>query len=311
MPELRGGLKFVAVDGNPRGWNDPDRNNFAPRFGFAYQPFSKTVIRGGYGLMYLPGGTSNNGYGAGQEGFSVATTPVTTADGGLTPFTLLSDLFSTGLDQPTGSSLGMRTLLGQGIRGDPRWVRVGYMQEWSFNVQRELPGKVHVEAGYVGSRGVKIPATFQLNTLPDQYLSLKQGLLDQVPNPFASVVTSGTLSRPTVTRGQLLRPYPHYTGVSFSQNRAGASTYHSFQMRIERRFSNGLSLLAAYTNAKLISDTDGLKSGGWIPGEVSVGAQNPNNRRLERSVAPQDVSQRFVPELHLRTSVRQGQTVHQ
>ena len=294
MPDLRGGLKFVAVDGNPRGWNDPDRNNFAPRFGFAYQPFSKTVIRGGYGLMYLPGGTSNNGYGAGQEGFSVATTPVTTADGGLTPFTLLSDLFATGLDQPTGSALGMRTLLGQGVRGDPRWVRVGYMQEWSFNVQRELPGKVHVEAGYVGSRGVKIPASFQLNTLPDQYLSLKQGLLDQVPNPFAPVVTSGTLSRPTVTRGQLLRPYPHYTGVSFSQNSAGASTYHSFQMRIERRFSNGLSLLAAYTNAKLISDTDGLKSGGWIPGEVSVGAQNPNNRRLERSVAPQDVSQRFV-----------------
>src|SRR6185436_13848263 len=45
---------------------------------------------------------------------------------------------------------------------------------------------------------------------------------------------------------------------------------------------------------KLISDTDGLKSGSWIPGEVSVGAQNPNNRRLERSVAPQDVSQRMV-----------------
>jgi hypothetical protein len=82
--------------------------------------------------------------------------------------------------------------------------------------------------------------------------------------------------------------------VSFPQNSAGSSSYHSFQMRVERRFSKGLSLLAAYTNAKLISDTDGLKSGSWIPGEVSVGVQNPNNRRLERSVAPQDVSQRFV-----------------
>src|SRR6185295_17007570 len=95
-------------------------------------------------------------------------------------------------------------------------------------------------------------------------------------------------------RGQLLRPFPHFTGVNFPQNSAGSSSYHSFQLRVERRFSKGLSLLAAYTNAKLISDTDGLKSGSWIPGEVSVGAQNPNNRRLERSVAPQDVSQRFV-----------------
>jgi hypothetical protein len=293
LPELRGGLKFVGVDGNPRGWNDPDRNNFGPRFGFAYQPFSKTAIRGGYGLMYLPGGTSHNRT-AGQEGFSVTTTSIGSADGGLTPFTLLANTFADGLQQPTGSSLGMRTLLGQSVRGDPRWVRVGYMQEWSFNVQRELPGQVQVEAGYVGSRGVKIPVTFQLDTLPDQYLSLKGSLLDMVPNPFVSVVSTGTLSRPTVTRGQLLRPYPHFTGVSFSENSAGSSTYHSFQMRVERRFSKGLSLLAAYTNAKLISDTDGLKSGSWLPGEVSVGTQNPNNRRLERSVAPQDVSQRFV-----------------
>jgi hypothetical protein len=294
LPNLRGGLKFVGVDGNPRGWNDPDRNNFGPRFGFAYQPLSKTAIRGGYGLTYLPGGTSNNGYGAGQEGFSVATTPITSADGGLTPFTLLANTFADGLQQPTGSSLGMRTLLGQGVRGDPRWVRVGYMQEWSFNIQRELPGQVQLEAGYVGSRGVKIPTTFPVNTLPDQYLALRQSLLDLVPNPFAPVVSTGTLSRPTVTRGQLLRPYPHFTGVNFPQNSAGSSVYHSFQMRIERQFSKGLSVVAAYTNAKLISDTDGLKSGSWIPGEVSVGVQNPNNRRLERSVAPQDVSQRFV-----------------
>jgi hypothetical protein len=284
----------VGVDGNPRGWNDPDRNNFGPRFGFAYQPFSKTAIRGGYGLMYLPGGTSNNGYGGGQEGFSVNTSAISSEDGGLTPFTLLSNTFADGLDQPTGSSLGMRTLLGQGVRGDPRWVRVGYMQQWSLNIQRELPGQIQIEAGYVGSRGVKIPATFQLNSLPDQYLSLRQALLDQVPNPFASVVSTGTMSRPTVTRGQLLRPYPQFTGVSFPQNSAGASTYHSFQMRVERRFSKGFSVLAAYTNSKLISDTDGQKSGSWIPGEVSVGAQNPNNRRLERSVAPQDVPQRLV-----------------
>lgn len=292
IPDLRGGLDFVGVNGNPRGWNDPDRNNFGPRFGFAWQAAGKTALRGGYGLTYLPAGTNNNGYGAGQEGFSVSTPLVNSTDGGLTPFTLLAHSFADGLQQPTGSSLGMRTLLGQGVRGDPRWVRVGYMQQWSLNIQHELPGAILIEGGYVGSRGIKIPMTFQLNQLPDEYLSLGSQLLTQVPNPFRDAVSVGTLSQPTVTYGQLLRPYPQFTGVSFPQNSAGASVYHAFQLRVEKRFSKGLTLLGAYTNSKLISDTDSQKT--WIEGEFGSGVQNSNNLRLERSLAPQDVSQRLV-----------------
>ena len=280
------------MDGNSRYWNDPDKNNIGPRFGFAWRPVNKTVVRGGYGLMYLPAGTNENGYGAGQDGFSVTTSLVTSLDGGLTPFTLLSNAFGDGLLKPTGSSQGMLTLLGQGVRGDPRWVRVGYLQEWSFNLQRELPGRILLEGGYVGSRGIKIPFTFQQNQLPDQYLALGSRLLDQVTNPFFGLVASGNLAQPTVTRGQLLRPYPQFTGVSFSANSAGASTYHSFQARVERRFSDGLTLLAAYANSKLISNTEGLKT--FVDGEFAAGPQNNNNLRLERSVAPQDVSQRLV-----------------
>ncbi len=186
----------------------------------------------------------------------------------------------------------MLTLLGQSVRGDPRWVRIGYAQQWNLSVQRELPGRILAEATYAGSRGVKIPVTFQLNQMPDQYLSLGSRLLDQVANPFASLVTVGTLSQPTVTRGQLLRPFPQFTGVSFSQNDAGSSTYHSFQARIERRFSRGITVLASYTNSKLISDTDALKA--FVGNEFSPGNQDNNNLRLERAVAPQDVPQRLV-----------------
>ena len=56
-------------------------------------------------------------------------------------------------------------MLGQGVRGDPRWVRVGYMQQWSFNVQRELPGQLQIEAGYVGSRSRRNERARPLNLI--------------------------------------------------------------------------------------------------------------------------------------------------
>ena len=65
--------------------------------------------------------------------------------------------------------------------------------QWNFGVQRQLPGSVIVEAGYVGSRGVKLPMTFQLNQLPDEHLALGSRLLEQEPNPFAGLVAVGAL----------------------------------------------------------------------------------------------------------------------
>ena len=292
LPGLKGGLEFAGVNGDPRGWNNPDRNNFAPRFGFAYRAAKNTVLRGGYGITYLPGGTNENGYGAGQEGFSVTSPLTNSVDGGLTPFTLLANSFAAGLIQPTGSAQGLVTELGQSVRGDPRWIRTGYMQQWNLNVQRELPGHILLEAAYVGSRGVKIPVSFQMDQLPDRYLALGSHLLDQVTNPFYGIVTAGTLSQPTVTRGQLLRPYPQFTGVSFAQNDAGSSIYHAFELRVEKRLSQGFSLLASYTKSKFISDTDSLKA--FVGTDFSPGNQDNNNRRLERALAPQDVPQRLV-----------------
>src|SRR5262249_46763285 len=166
----------------------------------------------------------------------------------------LSNPFPTGLLQPTGSSQGALTLLGQSVGGFLRHMPVPYAQQFNFNVQRQLPGGVLLEVAYVGSRGVRIPITYALDQIPDQYLSMGNGLLQPVTNPFFGVVTSGTLSTPTITANQLLRPYPQYTGVSYSQLPGGSSTYHSLQVRAERRLASSLTILGAYTKSKFISN---------------------------------------------------------
>src|SRR5260370_2275235 len=117
-------------------------------------------------------------------------------------------------------------------------------------------------------------------------------LLQQVTNPFFGIVTSGTLSQPTVSLGQLLRPFPQFTGVSFNQKDGGSSFYDAFRAGVKKRFSRGLSFLLSYPASKLISDTDSLKA--FVGNDFSPGNQDNNNLRLERAVPPQDVPQRLV-----------------
>jgi hypothetical protein len=118
-------------------------------------------------------------------------------------------------------------------------------------------------------------------------------LLQSVPNPFfdTATATSFALSGATTTTGQLSLPYPQYTGLKLAGQGSYDSTYHSLQLTLERKFASAGSLLVAYTNSKLISDTDTLTN--WL--EASNGSiQDNNNNRQERSLSSQDVPQRLV-----------------
>jgi hypothetical protein len=99
------------------------------------------------------------------------------------------------------------------------------------------------------------------------------------------------LGSPTTTLGQLSRPFPQYSSLRLAGQGNYDSTYHSFQLTVERRFASAGSLLVAYTNAKLISNADTLTN--WL--EASTGSiQDHTNLRGERSLASQDVPQRLV-----------------
>jgi len=284
---LAGGLVFVGANGNSRRQQALDANNFSPRFGFAYSVDPKTVIRGGYGIFYVPVSINALGASVGSQGYSTSTSMVTTRDTGITPYRTLSDPFPDGLNQPSGNTLGMATLAGQSIRGIDRNSRVGYVQQFNFNIQRQLPGNTMLDVAYAGSHSLKLFSTWNVDQLNPSYYTMGTQLKNQVTNPFYGLISLGTLATSTVSKAQLLLPYPQFTGVTgvFS---AGNSNYHSLQVKVERRLSSGLTYLVAYTFAKNIGDSNS------VYGETNGGYQNVFDRRSERSLVPTDISHRLV-----------------
>jgi len=277
IPSLRGGMRFAAVDGFPRAQHDTDWNNLGPRFGFAWNVLSRTVVRGGYGLTYSP--LQNSRYQSpANPGFSSPTSFFSSVDG-ITPVGRLSDPFPTGITQPPGAARGLLTGLGEAINALVRPGPVPYNQQWSLNIQRELTTDLVVDVAYVGNKGTRLDLDIAANVLPDTFLSQGNALLQQVPNPFRPHVTTGTLTGANTTRLQLLRPFPHFTGVTNNAS-LGSSIYHAFQLKVNQRLKQGFSFLASYTVSKMISDAEGF--------------QNIYNRRLDRGLSTYDIPQRLV-----------------
>ncbi len=299
--DLRGQLALVNSElRRPRTRLD-DYHSFAPRIGIAFRVDDKTVVRTGYGVFWLPSDVAFS-IAPNQDVVNTIGTPwLASIDGGVTPYRLLNDPFPDGVLSPPGrDTTFLNTLVGGlGIRSPVPNQPLSYMQQWNFNIQRQFAGGTLVDVAYAGSKGTSLPVNAQtINQLPDQHLSMGPALNEQVPNPFFGIIESGALAQKTVSRGQLLRPYPHFTSVEMSGPTNRSSTYHAFQAKLERRFRGGASLLASYTASKLITDAGTLT--GWLDGLEGFSAQgwatggNNNDLRALKSLAAFDVSQRLV-----------------
>jgi hypothetical protein len=119
-------------------------------------------------------------------------------------------------------------------------------------------------------------------------LALGSSLLDQVPNPFFGKITTGALSFPTVQRRQLLRPYPQYLQVLIPRDGYGDANYHSVQMQLDKQYSHGLTLSAAYTISKTMTNVFESDAAEAFPHNALYDA------RYNRTIEPNDIPQRLV-----------------
>ena len=301
---LHGGLQFAGVNGNPRSGYDAIPH-FSPRFGLAWQAQKRMAFRGGYGIFIPPqSGSQQDSYG--QAGYS-ATTQYVASLNSILPTSFISNPYPNGFVQPTGNSLGLLTNLGGPISSVDRHAKASYLQQWNFNIQRALGSNMVTEIAYAGSKGTHLPQNLEFDQLPEQYMAMGSGLIKSVPNPFYGIVPANQpLGKATTTVSQLLRPFPQFTSVSTLLSTSGSSIYHSMQARLQKRLSHGVTFLVSYTNGKLIDD--------GAPGRLAWAGNVPNfqnnyNRRLERSISSQEVSQRLAMSYTLQLPLGKGQAV--
>ena len=237
-----------------RGGITPDRNNFAPRFGFAYQVTPRMVVRSSVGVFYDSFGSNYiqaSQSAAGNWPFSspqsISSLNKTAVDAQLpNPFENFGD--------PTGSPT--TTGCSQCLNVDPSTSRTPYVTEWTLSVQKQFGDSLALEVAYFGSKGTKLTAQMLDNIAP---------VPSPDPNNLQTIRFPGT--SPWVLNG-----FNEYN-----------SNYNALAARLQRQYAKGLSYLVAYTYSKNIDQVDNLSSGNIF----GTATENPTrwNGYLNRGLA--------------------------
>ena len=300
---FKGGAQYLGVTGNPnRTWNTY-YNKVAPRVGFSYSASPTTVVRGGYGITYLP--TSQRIYAAGTLGFSQSTTNATTATS--VPTNTFANPFTTGVALPLGSAAGVQAGVGSSVSGAIYNNAVSYQQQWNMGIEQALTRGLTFNLNYAGGHGVHLPISSRPNDLlPSNFTTPGDQnqvnyLNTKVANPFASLVTTGSFTASTIQRSQLLSAFPQYglnTGMAnysliYNYNDVGSASFNAMQAGLQY---HGKSLNGAvfYTWSKLLGNVSDLTNG-FLNATGNPGFQNYYFlKQYERSNLATDVPHRIV-----------------
>lgn len=281
---------FLGKDGFPRSGRELHKGDFGPRLGIAYRLGERTVIRSGYGLIWIEQAGITTPFINPQFPF-IQTVNQRTLDTINPAFVLSHGPSVTPI--PITPDAG----LGQGVFSVDRTLGSGYAQQWNVAVQRELTNNMYFDVAYAGSKitHVGIPDT-NINQLTVDQLKLGTALLQRVPNPFfGEIPRSSSIGDPTIPVAQLLKPFPRFTTVSLFRNNVGNTNYNAFEVKLEKRHSKGLSFLICYTRSKLIDEASSVFDASILTGPVAnFPVADSFNRKLERDVSSGDIPSVFV-----------------
>jgi hypothetical protein len=262
-------ITFSGVNGRSKYAHDFDKNNFGPRFGFAWRIGGGMVVRGGYGIAY------NGEYNVAvpnslASGFGLNGS-FTSTDGGVTQAFFLKDGMPAVLREPLTPGLGA-VKPPAAPRSAASFIQQnqlnGYMQQWNLSVQKEIFRDTLLEIAYLANVGHKIGGpNVEINQVP---------------------LVNG---RGPATQNQQQRPFPQYSGVTQISPPWGNSTYHSMNLKAEKRYSNGLNFLMNFTWAKFLDDVQG---GNELGGNEGNGYTHIALRKLDRGYSGSDIRLRYV-----------------
>jgi hypothetical protein len=252
---LKGGILFAGVGGNPRT-PPADKNNFGPRFGFAYNIANNTVIRGGFGIFFGPSAIDTSSAFGSIGAFNSVTPFVGSSDSFATPNATLANPFPAGLVQPVGSSVGLLAQIGNSMTFLDSSHLSPYSEQWQISVQRQLPSETLVEVAYTGMHSVKeLESYSNFNEMPDSYLAQGTAGSVSINNPFFNIFpATSTLGTAKIAQSRLWAPFPQFSGLTVQGVPTGMTIYHAMQAKLEKRLSHGFNLLTSYTFSKAIQN---------------------------------------------------------
>ncbi|HSB13200.1 MAG TPA: TonB-dependent receptor [Bryobacteraceae bacterium] len=325
VPEL-GRLKGTSylADSKKRTAN-VDRNNFGPRFGFAFRLNENTVVRGGAGLYY--------GYNVATN-FQYVGTPwyknvqvYFSKDGGITQYATLSNPFPVGFVGPPGPKYGKLAQWGfdNGYNLNDG-LRNAEIYQWNIGIERKLPSDMLIEINYTANRSTHLPFNGYDGTRNRNFINRENrerygsdGLAELVDNPFYGFFQGpdaifnepdSPYNDPQIERIYLLRPYPQFAGSfgGYPQFIANAR-YNALQIRFEKRYSHGLAFTGNYTFSRM-TDDNSLGFNPWVGNLQTTGElQDLTDLSTEKSRSGVDTPQRLAFAVSYDLPVGRGKLV--
>lgn len=267
---------YVGAGRYDRYAGNPNTHKFSPRIGVAYAVNAKTALRGGYGIFWAPLAFTFQS----TIGYSQSTPIVGSLDNNITPATTLDNPYPNGLLRPVGPGGGLATGIGQALAIPDKDARSGYVQQFSLDLQRQLPGNFVLGVGYIGSKSPQLAQGGRnINQLDPQFLPLGSTLNQTVSNPLFQRGGVLGVGGTTISRSQLLRPFPQFTSITLGNSDTNRAVYHAIYIKVQRRFSMGFTAIATYTRSQNMDQAYGAAAAN----DFAATAGGPQNAYAPRN----------------------------